>query len=266
MKLFSIILLFTFCSFTGINAQAVVQNDYYLDGKIKSEISYSDSLRDGIAKFYHENGNLKEERNYINGRVEGTIKQYYYNGKLKEIFTLIDGKREGPVSQFDSNGVYLKDITFTDGTQNADEGNTETETKITTDSIFAAKIEDLKKKSTKTPLPPDFTQAVRKDDPVFFITLDKIPKPIGGMAVIYKKLVYPEEARANKIKGTVEIIAFIDEVGMVQDTKVLKRIGYGCDESAQTAIKYTRFEPGELNGNPVKSQLKISVEFKSYNE
>lgn len=266
MKLSSIILLCIFFFLPGTNAQTVIQKEYFPDGKIKSEISYSDSLRDGEAKFYYENGKLQEERNYLNGRVEGTVKQYYNNGNLKELFTLIDGKRDGPVSLFDTNGVYQMDITFTEGRQDIVEIEAEPETIFKTDSIFAAKIDDLKRKSTKTQLPPDFTQEVRKDDPVFFTNPDKIAKPIGGMGVIYKKLIYPEIARANKVKGIVEIIAFIDEVGMVQDTKVLKGIGYGCDESAQTAVKYTRFEPGELNGNPVKSQLKISVEFKNYNE
>lgn len=265
MKFFLFIILIVVGYVVITKAQEIVHKDYYPDGIIKSEITFSDTLRDGIAKFYYENGNLKEERNYINGRVDGTVKQYYNNGKLHQIFSLINGKKEGPVSLFDSNGVYLKDITFTEGRQNIVDIETDVVSRVKTDSIFAAKIEDLKSKTTKTPLPPDFTQEVRKDDPAYFTTLDKMPKPIGGMAVIYKKLVYPEIARSNNIKGMVDVVAFIDENGMVQDTRVLSGIGHGCDESAQTAIKYTRFEPGVLNGNPVKSQLKISLEFKSYN-
>ena len=31
------------------------------------------------------------------------------------------------------------------------------------------------------------------------------------------------------------------------------------------AIKYTKFKPAKFKGESVKSQLKISVEFKSYN-
>ena len=249
--------------FLNTNAQNNVKKEYYPNGKLKSEIGFSDSLRDGEAKFYYENGNLKEERNYVNGRVEGIVKLYRENGKLSELFTITDGKREGPASLFDSTGNYVKDINFAGGIQSVAEGKQEAVEKK--DSSFIARIEQLKHSSAEPAIPPQLSGEQRKDDPAFFISLDVPPKPIGGMAVIYKKLVYPQEAREDNIEGTVEVLALIDEEGNVVDTKVIKGLGHGCDESAQTAIRYTKFAPGFIKGNPVKSQLKISIEFKSYN-
>ena len=224
---------------------------------------YSDSLRDGEAKYYYENGNPEEVRTYVNGRVEGTVKAFYKNGKTKEIFTITDGRRDGPTIYYDSLGNYLRDIVYTDGKLNVASLWSENEDKG--DSLFAAKIEGLKRSSTKAAVPPDLTGENLKNDPVYFTKPDVPARPLGGMAAIYKKLVYPEQARENNIQGVVDVIAFLDEMGNVTDMKIEKGLGYGCDEAAETAIKYTKFAPGKLNGEPVKSQLKISLEFKSYN-
>lgn len=263
MKLYYLILLSFVLYCAVVNAQEIVNKSFYPNGKLKSEITYSDSLRDGTAKFYYENGNPKEERMYVNGRVEGTVKTYYENGKVKEIFTITDGRRDGPASLFDSTGAYLKDIVYTEGKLNIAEPRPVNDENG--DSLFAAKIEKLKRSSTKAAVPPNFTEEHRQNDPVYFTRPDVPPKPVGGISEIYQKLVYPDSARSNNIQGTVDVIAFIDEKGNVVDTRVENGLGYGCDESAKTAVKYTKFEPGKLKGEAVKSQLKISLEFKPYN-
>lgn len=244
-------------------AQEVVKKTYYPDGKLKSEIAYSDSLRNGEAKFYFENGNPREVRTYVNGRVEGTVRTYYKNGKVREIFTITDGRRDGPTSFYDSTGTYLKDIVYNEGKLNVTAPVPEAEDNG--DSLFAAKIEKLKRSSVKVAVPPDLTNENLKNDPVYFTRPDVPAKPVGGIAAIYDKLVYPDGARENNIQGTVDVVAFIDEKGNVVDTKIENGLGYGCDEAAKTAVKYTRFVPGKLNDEPVKSQLKISLEFKAGN-
>lgn len=263
MKYTLLILFFSIFCLSTLFAQEVVKKSFYPNGKLKSEIAYSDSLRDGEAKFYYENGKLKEIRTYVNGRVEGTVRTYHENGKIKEIFTITDGRRDGPTSFYDSTGTYIKDVEYTDGKLYIPGPRPETEDRG--DSLFSARIEQLKRSSSKAAVPPDLAAEQSKNDPVYFTKPDVPAKPIGGMAVIYKKLVYPEQARDNNIEGVVDVIAFIDENGNVVDSKIEKGLGYGCDESAVTAIKYTKFEPGKLNGMNVKSQLKISLEFKSYN-
>lgn len=244
-------------------AQETVRKSYYPGGKLKSEIAYSDSLRNGEAKFYYENGNLSEVRTYVNGRVEGTVRTYYKNGKVREIFTITDGRRDGSTSFYDSTGTYLKDIVYSEGKLNVAAPSAEPEDNG--DSLFAAKIEKLKRSSVKVAVPPDLTKENLKNDPVYFTRPDVPAKPVGGMVAVYEKLVYPDSARENNIQGTVDVVAFIDEKGNVVDTKIEKGLGYGCDEAAKTAVKYTRFVPGELGGEAVKSQLKISLEFKPGN-
>ncbi len=263
MKNFFIVIFLIGLSFTKLFAQSRLIKYYYPNGKLKSEITYSDSIRDGEAKFYYEDGNLKEERNYINGKVDGTVKLYHKNGKIAEIFTITNGKREGAVSLFDTNGVYLRDIDFTEGKLNVPEG--ESESPGEPDSSLHSTIVDLKQNNTQPTPPLEHIDTQSINDAAYLINVDAKPKPVGGMAIIYKKLVYPTEARKNKIQGVVEILAFIDNTGNVDSTKVIKGLGYGCDEAAQTAVKDTKFDPALIKGEPVKSQLKISVEFRSYN-
>jgi TonB family protein len=245
-----------------LSAQSYVVKSYYPSGKLQSEISFSDSLRDGLSKFYYENGNLKEERNYENGRVEGTIKLYYPNGNLSEVFSIIDGKREGPTSLYDSTGNYIGDVSYAAGKQ--DVQNSEIESSEKLDSSFENNSYSIGNNDSKRSGPPGLINVPSSGDPAYFVKLDVEPKPIGGMADIYSKLVYPQEALKNKIHGTVEVLTFIDENGNVADMAMIKGLGYGCDEAAKKAILYTKFYPGFIKGVPVKSQLKISVEFKDY--
>lgn len=75
-----------------------------------------------------------------------------------------------------------------------------------------------------------------------------IKKPIypGGHEAFKKfiseNLVYPKEALENKIEGTVILKYAIDYQGNVKDVKVIKSLGYGCDEEAMRVIKKLKFE------------------------
>jgi protein TonB len=82
------------------------------------------------------------------------------------------------------------------------------------------------------------------------------------MEAIYKKIIYPSEARKNEISGTVKVQAFIDEYGEVMEAQVVKGIGYGCDEIARNAIYYAKFKPGLQKGKTVRTMIIIPIEFK----
>jgi len=88
-----------------------------------------------------------------------------------------------------------------------------------------------------------------------------MPGPIGGMFAIQQKIKYPEIARRAGLQGKVLIQAFIDEKGNVVYTKVIKGLGGGIDEMASDAVKITKFNPGRQNGEPVKVQVTIPIQF-----
>jgi periplasmic protein TonB len=73
---------------------------------------------------------------------------------------------------------------------------------------------------------------------------------------------YPDEAKRNKIKGSVFISATIEADGKVSDVKILKGLGSGCDEAAMEAVrKMTKWKPGKANGQNVRSEVSVKVPF-----
>ena len=52
------------------------------------------------------------------------------------------------------------------------------------------------------------------------------------------------------------------ENGDVDDVKVVKGIGGGCDEATIEAVKKTKFTPGKLGGKPAKVKMSLQIQFK----
>lgn len=99
-----------------------------------------------------------------------------------------------------------------------------------------------------------------------FTVVERPPQFPGGeekmMEYIGNKLNYPREARENGIQGRVVIQFVIDEKGRVTDAKVVKGIGYGCDEEALRVIrKMPRWKPGTQRGKKVKVRYVIPIRF-----
>lgn len=99
-------------------------------------------------------------------------------------------------------------------------------------------------------------------DETYYVAVDMMPEPSGGIEAIQKKIIYPSNARRDKLEGKVIIKAFIDESGSVRRAEVIKGIGGGCDEAAIAAVMSSRFRPGRMNGKVVKVQVTLSLLFK----
>jgi TonB family protein len=83
----------------------------------------------------------------------------------------------------------------------------------------------------------------------------------GGQLVHRVAPVYPPQALLLRLQGTVTLMAAITEQGTVGDVKVLdgpKTLA----QSAVEAVKHWRYSPFVLDGKPVKTDIKISVDFK----
>ena len=250
---------------------STVKKTFYPNGKVESEVTFKDSVREGEAKFYYEDGALKEERLYVNGRVAGLVKVYYPNGKLRELINIEDGKREGPTSLFDEDGKYIKDIMYENGIQVVKKENPYI-TQEPKKEVAENKVEipaapnnykKEKKQNYELPPPPQEKEDM-ENDPAVYRTVEVMPEPVGGYDAIKKKLIYPKLAKENGIQGTVEVQIVVDNFGEVTSAEVVKGIGYGCDEVARIAVYYTKFKPGLLKGKPVKVQMTVPIEFKIF--
>jgi periplasmic protein TonB len=91
---------------------------------------------------------------------------------------------------------------------------------------------------------------------------DQMPEPIGGLPEIYKLIKYPEIAMRAGVEGKVYVLAFINEEGGVDDVKVIKGIGAGCDEATIEAVKNTKFAPGKTAGKSAKVKMSLQIQFK----
>lgn len=247
------------CSPVIFPQQGLVKS-FYKDGKIESEINYSNNIRNGEAKLYFENGKPKQALTYVNGKVDGLVKEYYENGNLKLTYTITNGKKEGSVSFYKEDGTFLNDLTYEQG-KRIFENTPPLEDIAKQDSMAIDTTIKIagNSGSSNTPVIAD---VVISPDSVYS-NPDIMPEPKGGFNEISKRLYWPQAAKENKVNGTVKIEAVINEYGDVIEDKILNDIGYSCGESAKITVFYTKFKPGSLKGIPVKVRMIIPVVFKS---
>lgn len=89
-----------------------------------------------------------------------------------------------------------------------------------------------------------------------------MPEPVGGLEEIYKRIEYPDIAKKANIQGKVYLLVMVNEKGGVDDVKVIKGLGAGCEEAAVKAVKESKYTPGKNAGAPVKVKLSLSITFK----
>lgn len=110
--------------------------------------------------------------------------------------------------------------------------------------------------------PPPKEVIEETEEPTFFVAVEEMPQPIGGLQGIQAKISYPEIAKRAGIEGKVFVRAYVDETGTVVNAEVVKGIGGGCDEAALDAILKTKFTPGKQRGKAIKVQVTVPVLFR----
>lgn len=114
------------------------------------------------------------------------------------------------------------------------------------------------------PLPePEEPEEEEEED--FFVAVENMPELKGGLAALQKKINYPDMARKAGIEGRVIIQFIVNENGEVEDPKVVRGIGGGCDEEALRVVKEAEFEPGQQRGKPVRVQYSLPITFQLQN-
>ncbi|MBC7914859.1 MAG: TonB family protein [Pyrinomonadaceae bacterium] len=96
--------------------------------------------------------------------------------------------------------------------------------------------------------------------------LEKNPEFPGGMAAfvkyLQKNLRYPDQARDAGMGGKVFLSFIVERDGRLTDVKVLKGIGYGCDEEATRVLKKSPlWKPGIQNKREVRVLYTIPLVF-----
>lgn len=132
---------------------------------------------------------------------------------------------------------------------------------ILEDDIVELDLEfDLGDELALLPPPPP-----KEDEEQFFIVVENMPQLIGGLGKLQSQVTYPEMARRAGIEGRVTIQFIVNERGQVENPRVIRGIGGGCDEEALKAVSKARFTPGLQRGRPVKVQYSLPIVFRLQN-
>lgn len=75
---------------------------------------------------------------------------------------------------------------------------------------------------------------------------------------------YSEEARKAKFQGTVVLMIVIDAQGNVMNAHVVRRLGLGLDENAESTVRTWKFKPALRNGTPVPVRVMVEVSFRLF--
>lgn len=100
-----------------------------------------------------------------------------------------------------------------------------------------------------------------------FTIVEQQPGFPGGMGAFYKyvqkKMKYPSQARRMGIEGKVFVQFVVGKDGSINDVKVIRGIGAGCDEEAIRVLKNSpQWAPGKQRGKPVKVRMVLPITFK----
>lgn len=109
-----------------------------------------------------------------------------------------------------------------------------------------------------------------KNDSIFQ-AVEQMPEFPGGLDELMKfvagNVKYPEEAKDKNIEGRVFVSFVIEKDGSVNEVKVLRGIGGGCDEEAVRVISsLPKWKPGMHKGEPVRVSYQMPINFKLNDE
>lgn len=109
------------------------------------------------------------------------------------------------------------------------------------------------------PPPPADEEEEPEED--FFVVVEQMPELIGGLADLQRSIRYPDQARRAGIEGRVYVQFIVNERGEVENPRVIRGIGGGCDEEAIRAVSQAQFRPGLQRGRPVRVQYSLPIVF-----
>lgn len=103
------------------------------------------------------------------------------------------------------------------------------------------------------------------DEPKIFVIVEDEPEFPGGNDALLRhlaKIRYPQMAREANIQGTVYASFVIEKDGSISNAKILRGIGFGCDEETIKIIKaMPKWIPGKQLGRAVRVNVKVPVRF-----
>ena len=103
------------------------------------------------------------------------------------------------------------------------------------------------------------------------LVTEKLPMFPGGKEALFQyisnEMEYPKQALRKRIEGIVYVNFLVDVSGKINHVRLLKGIGYGCDEEAMHIIKHMPdWIPGMQNEKEVSVSLNLPIRFSILNK
>ncbi len=107
--------------------------------------------------------------------------------------------------------------------------------------------------------------SVTQNDEIFTV-VEQQPEFPGGMSALgqymSKNIRYPAAAQRANVSGRVFVQFVVSKTGEIQEPRILKGIGFGCDEEALRIMnEMPRWRPGKQNGRPVAVMFSLPIQF-----
>ncbi len=123
-----------------------------------------------------------------------------------------------------------------------------------------SEVEDIYPKN------PNDLLNIDEDTNLVFTFVEDSPNFPGGdtarINFIANNLVYPEFARKNKIEGVVHVKFIVEKDGSLTNIKVIRGIGYGCDEEALRIVRMMpKWNPGKQRTEPQRVYFSLPIKF-----
>ena len=117
-KIFVVILLIINILLIGCRKKDNVVVSYWDNGKVKSELRYTDGELDGVCKWYYSSGNPSMAVTYTMNVLNGQSTRWYENGAVEEKAFYKDNQYDGVVEEYNVFGTLTKKSTYSQGILN----------------------------------------------------------------------------------------------------------------------------------------------------
>jgi TonB family protein len=245
--------------------------------------NYKENNFFGPFLYYYSNGQVESKGNYSGGDRIGLWEEWYPTGKPREVGNYLPDEPAKPyryrdtyrISSFwDSTGTQL----VTNGTgrfyATDDTGRLEEEGAYASgakEGKWLDYYENGKVKHEEMYQAGELVQGTyfnEKGESFTYNAYDyeAMPEYPGGMPALSNflrsQLKYPKEAKKRNIGGTVFVGFVVDNTGQVKDVKVVKGIGFGCDEEAVRVVAaFPPWNPGRQRGQAVSVRYALPIRF-----
>ena len=118
---------------------------------------------------------------------------------------------------------------------------------------------------------PDTTEVFSGEESELIFVYEDMPEFPGGMdslrSYLQENIHYPQEAIDSGIEGRVFVNFVVEEDGSITSAKVMRGLGYGCDEEAIRLVSnMPKWKPGTQREVPVRVSYNLPIKFEMKKE